>query len=367
MQSNALLRHAVRKIGHGAREIATIPQALALGYRPRLAVFPSGSTAPSGDLRAYAIGRALRRRGWYVMLLPKQIGSVQRKRLLGLFRPDLLLFQTCRHEFNDANHAMGYRWVLDLDDADFVDPLMSRRLERAASGAAGIIAGSRFIRDWARRFNPQVRVIWTGTPKTEGDTPNHYQRSRIVAWAQASPLGYPQELSFVSDLHARLVSDGIAFKLRLYGIKTPAEAARIYNKFIPGSDLELLPHMSYKKFLLSLRDVAVGLSPIVTTSPFSRGKSFGKILGYLDAGVPVVCSDAADHALFFKEESGVVSSDMDVWAAAIARLLSEPESRNAMALQASHDFRSRLSIDAAADLTDRFLREIMNVPGHSHR
>ncbi|MEY8842268.1 hypothetical protein AB9K41_24835, partial [Cribrihabitans sp. XS_ASV171] len=59
--------------------------------------------------------------------------------------------------------------------------------------------------------------------------------------------------------------------------------------------MELKPFMSYDEFLASLRDVAVGLSPVHPDSDFSKGKSFGKILAYLDAKVPVICSEAVDH------------------------------------------------------------------------
>jgi hypothetical protein len=362
MSERSALRRAVGRVGHGLREVATLPQALVGGDRPRLAVCPSGSMSPRDDLRAYALGRTLRARGWSVMIVPKQLGWSQRQRLFRLFRPDLLLFQTCRHGLNDADHAMGHPWVLDLDDADFLDVALQDRMERTAAGAAGVVAGSRFIRDWARRFNPQVRVIWTGTPQTAGEPPDHAARPRVVTWAQSGPLGYPAEVAFVADLQRRLLARGEAFRLRLYGVNTPEDEARLRASFEPGSDLELLPFMTYRAFLASLREVAVGLSPIIAASPFSRGKSFGKILGYLDAGVPVVCSDEADHALFFTARSGVVSNDPDVWAEAVARLLNDPAARNDMAAQATQAFRSRLTIDVAADLTDRFLRDLLGRP-----
>lgn len=364
MSGTVPIRRMLAKIGHAAREVATIPQALSIGARPRLAVCPSGTNAPGADLRAYAIGRALRKRGWTVMIVQKQLERSQRHRLLRLFRPDLLLFQTCRHPFNGPDHAMGIPWVLDLDDADFLDPRMMDRLERTAAGAAGVIAGSRFIRGWARNLNPDVRVIWTGTPQTSEAAPDHATRRRIVCWAQSSPLGYPAELGFVAAQHARLMAQGESFTLRLHGINTPEDEVRIRSSFRPDADLELLPHMSYGAFLQSLREVAVGLSPLIVTSPFSRGKSFGKILGYLDAGVPVICSDEADHALFFTADSGVVSNDSDVWIRSIVRLLNSPAARNTMAAHARRDFQARLTIDRAADLTDSFLREILGRSAH---
>ena len=350
---------AISSVGHVLREVATLPQALSRRGYPRLAVFPSGSNFPSGDLRGRLLGQELRKCGWSTMIVPVQLEESQRRRLLRLFQPDLLWFQTCRHSLNDADHAFGYPWVLDLDDADFQDDEVRDRLERTAAGAAGVIAGSRYIRDWARAFNPAVRVIWTGTPQTGGTVPDHHDRPHVIAWAQSSPLGYRAELDFIVALHARLVARGEKFRLRLYGIGTPEEQAQVRSLFPSNADLELFPFMKYRDFLTSLRDVAVGLSPIIPTAAFSKGKSFGKILGYLDAGVPVICSDQADHALFFRIESGVVSNDPEVWIEAISRLIRNPAERNAMSAHAGHDFRARLTIGKAAVLTDRFLRPLV--------
>lgn len=359
MTSSPRLSRAISTIGHALREAATLPQAFDRSGNPRLAVFPSGTNYSSGDLRGRLLGQELRKHGWSTMVVPVQLEAFRRKRLLRLFRPDLLLFQTCRHSLNDPDHAFGYPWVLDLDDADFHDDRARDRLERTAAGAVAVIAGSRYICDWARNFNSNARVIWTGTPRSGGTVPDHSVRPPVVAWAQGSPLGYKAELDFIRALHARLVARGEMFTLRLYGISRPEERDQIRSLFPPQADLELFPFMEYHDFLGSLRDVAVGLSPIIPASPFSRGKSFGKILGYLDAGVPVVCSDEADHALFFNAANGVVSNDPDVWVEAISRLLKDPSARNAMSGLATRDFRAKLTIEMAAHLTDRLLRPLV--------
>jgi glycosyltransferase involved in cell wall biosynthesis len=103
----------------------------------------------------------------------------------------------------------------------------------------------------------------------------------------------------------------------------------------------------------------VGLSPICTGSPFSRGKSFGKVLAYLDRGVPVVASDEADHALFFTRDTGILSNDPTVWADEIVRLLADPGARQAMADAGARALRERLSVEAAARHVDRALRMLL--------
>jgi hypothetical protein len=345
-------------IGHRLREAALWPGLVRPGPRPRLAILPSSSREGASLLRGWNMAAALRAHGWTTLCLPAQLEASQRARLLARFDPDLMLYQTARHALNDDAHAAGRRFVLDLDDADFLDPAMQPRLDRTAAAAAGVIAGSRFVRDWAAGLNPRTAVVWTGTPVSPGPRPPHAARAPVLAWAQASPQGYPAELDFVTRLHARLRAQGTPFRLRLYGIATPADRAAMVARF--GTDtIQTLPPMGYDAFLASLREVAVGLSPIVAASAFSRGKSFGKILGYLDARVPVIASDEADHALFFTPDSGVVTNDPDRWLSEAAALLADPARRERMAAAAFAALTTRLSVSAAAAETDRFLRRLL--------
>ena len=73
---------------------------------------------------------------------------------------------------------MGRPWVLDCDDADFLDLAMAPRLEATAKGALGVVCGSRFIRDWAVGLNAQAEVIWTGTPVSAAPPPDSGRAGR---------------------------------------------------------------------------------------------------------------------------------------------------------------------------------------------
>lgn len=333
--------------------------------RPRVLFFPSGRAEGASLLRAYDLANALQRKGWLAKAVPAGLKLAGRARVVSAFRPHLLVFQQCRHVLNSPDYSFGKPFVLDTDDADFYleIPGLAERLEKTSRAAAGVMAGGRFLRDWHAERNPRTEIIWTGTPITEGQRAGHWERQDdgppILAWAQAKPLDYGEELIFVQQLSHRLHARDVRFRLRLYGVSGDDEAVKLRSLFGPQIDLDLLPPLPYDDFLQSLRQVSVGLSPIAQTTPFSRGKSFGKILGYLDAHVPVIASDAADHALFFSEDTGVVSNDVAVWEDAAARLLTDPDARSAMANSAFARFQDELSIDAAAAKTDRFLRSLL--------
>lgn len=368
-----LLRRGRSALGRVAREAALYPAVLRPGRGPRLAVLPSEGRAGSSLLRGYNIAEALRARGWSALCLPPHLRAAQRARVLGLLRPDIVLVQQAWHELNRVQHLTRWRLVLDIDDADFLDPRLEPALVALASRARGVSCGSRFIRDWAARYNANARVIWTGTPVSRGPWPTHEGRRPLVVWAQQNPHRYPRELEFVAGVMSEVAQRRGGAALRLHSWSGPRDVAPLRRLEEAGVTLEFLPRMPYAEFVASLREAAVGLSAISADAAFSQGKSFGKVLAYLDAKVPVVCSDAADHALFFEPETGVVSNDPAVWADAVTTLLEDPARRTAMADAAHRRFRDRLSVDAAADRLHDFLTPLLGAPTarpapeHAHR
>jgi hypothetical protein len=318
--------------------------------------FPWTSREASSLLRVYDIAEALRGRGWATVVVPKQLAQSQRQRLTALFRPDAVVVQKGRHPLNDAKHFQDIPFVYDIDDADFLDSRCAAREEALARAARGVMAGSRFVADWYARFNPMVETVWTGGPVRPGDRLPHAARTSIVTWAQSTPLGYAREFDFVESVALQVRQRRGALRLRLYGWREAADHPRLAPLRKGGVELELLAPMPYDRFVASLEDCAVGLSPIMPVSAFSRGKSFGKILAYLDAKVPVICSDEVDHAAFFNPASGVVSNDPDVWIDSICALLDDTGRREAMADAAFAAYRAQLSTEAAADKVGDFLR-----------
>lgn len=332
---------------------------------PRVLFFPSSGREGASLLRAYYISDALKERGWISACVSPLIKQSARRRIIHCFCPDLLVYQQCRHPLNNGDITYGIPYVLDTDDADFylTVPGLVERLEQTSQKAEGVIAGSRFIEAWHLQRNPNTTVIWTGTPISQNSYPKHSDRQAtghpILAWAQAKPLHYHRELDFVVRLAKELKKQGLFFKLRLYGVASEEECNILKHRVSDAVDTEFMPPMDYNNFLHSLHDVAVGLSPIATTSPFSKGKSFGKILGYLDAGVPVIASDEADHSLFFNDRNGFVSNNFKSWVEVASKWLKDPEERQRISNSAYIDFQKRLSIKAAADQTDIFLRNLL--------
>lgn len=353
------LRPLRRTLGRLGREAALYPAVLAPGQGPRLAVLPSSGPEGASLLRGYNMAAALRRHGWQTVVLPVQLTQAQRQRLLARFRPDLLLVQQARHPLNRLAHLGAWPVVFDIDDADFLDPALTGELEALLGHALGAVCGSRYIRDWVARHTPQTRIIWTGTPIDPGPWPAHADRRPLVTWAQLGPERYVRELDFVAGVMAEVAQRRGGVDLRLYSWAGPQDHPALARMRAAGVRLTFQPRLDYAEYTASLREAAVGLSAIAPGEGFGQGKSFGKILGYLDAKVPVICSDAADHALFFRPATGVVSNDPAAWVAAVERLLDDADRRTAMAEAAHADLRARLSVAAAAARLHGFLTELL--------
>ncbi len=346
-------------VGRYARELALWPSVVRKRSGKRIAFFPDSGREQSGLLRIYNIAEQLENWGWTTLVCPKHLSLRQRRRIVMWFRPEISVVQSCRHPLNRAENFRNVPFVFEFDDADFFDSALTKPMADMASAAQGVVCGSRFLENWARDYNENTEVIWTGTPVTPGPWPEHTDRDPIVTWAQSDPVGYHREFEFITDVLCAVRKTTSQFTLRLYGWSGPQAHPQIERLKEAGIDLDIRGFLPYNEFLATLREAAVGLSPIITSTEFNKGKSFGKILGYLDGKVPVICSDEADHSLFFDNQNGVVSNSKPVWVNAVSSLLSDPAKRQQMADKAHQDFQNQLTLPVAAKHVEKFLNRVL--------
>jgi glycosyltransferase involved in cell wall biosynthesis len=361
LKGNRILGGAGRFVMHRLREAALYPRMLRPAGTPRIAFLPADVRTMSSLLRGYNMAEAFEDMGWNPIVLHKQLEPVQRARILRWFRPDIAVLLGSRLAANSHRLLDGIPYVYDLDDADFANPEKEPAIRADVAHAAGVAAGSRYIADWCRPLNPNTTIIWTGSPDIEPIWTDHAARAPIVTWAQSAPGRYGNEFAFVTEVMERVAArrPGVAF--RLYGCTPEDEGHPLVQRLrAAGVAVELKPFLDgYSDFIASLQEVAVGLSAVIPRHEFSKGKSFGKILAYLSAGVPVIASDEVDHAVFFRPETGIVSNDPEVWVAQTLALLDDPARRAAMASAAHADFRRHLTTEVAARKLDALCRRVL--------
>jgi hypothetical protein len=313
----------------------------------------------ASGLRGYSLAQELRHFGWRTILLPKQIELSQRQRLVRLEHPHVVVLQKSRHPLNRPKYFPGSTCVFDIDDADFVNPNFHDSVIECIRESAGVIAGSHFVAEYARQFNSRVWVVWTGSRPTNRP-PARKLNPPVVAWAISDVDLYPNEFAFVLSALNSVKTNNWQFWL--FGV---ADAEKLQNRLTSfarrGIPCRMFPFMPYQDFLRTLDMVSIGLAPLVPSkSEFSQGKSFGKVLGYLNSRAAIVASDSADHPKFFKDSlNGFLASNPHEFAERIERLLSDENLRKLITERAYHDYVAQLSISAVAKRMDSLLRSFL--------
>ncbi len=330
------------------------------GRGPRIVFLPAYGPEGAALLRIYNMATALRSMGWRTLVLSPKLTLAQRHRLLAQLSPDVVVMQGARHVLNRPRLYPGQTIVFDMDDADFHLPHLSTPVRRAMVDVSAVTAGSSYVADWCKGAGaPETHVVWTGSPVSLEFRRAQAVRPPVIAWAQSRPMTYTREADWVREVTTRIAARRPGATLRLFDRRPGDDPGFAASFHAPGLSVEWRPFTRYSDYLADFDDVAVGLAPLCPESPFSRGKSFGKVLAYLDARVPVIASAEGEHRAFFTEQTGVVSNDLDHWVAAACGMLSDGEARGRMADAAFEAYRRRLSIAASARQLDRILGRLI--------
>lgn len=350
-------------VGHQLREAQlhlkrmTYPQT-----EKRLVIFPwSSLDASSSRERAYNLGKQLRAKGWRVTIVPFQLELEQRLRILRLEKPQIVYIQMQRHQLNAPELYEVPRIVFDIDDADWFDPEQEPQVIECCKGSDLVICGSKFIAEFCCQYNHNTHVVWTGMARQKQEYLLPSQRRRIVAWGISDSVAYVDERKFLAEvmIELRKQSD---FEFWVYGTRD-FQALQPYVDYLAKYNVKvkLIPPLSFEDYHISLENAAVGLHPIGNSSPFSLGKSFGKLNSYMLRGVPIVVHKKLDYPDFFQDrENGMLANEPEEWVEKIYQLLVDPALRDKVAAQARLDFRREVSSEAAAQKVHCLLETLLN-------
>ena len=250
--------------------------------------------------------------------------------------------------------------VFDFDDAVFaVNPDERERFgdERAVRRAASrrrrlaavlrksrrVIAGNRYLADYAERFARDVVVLPTAIdlrpfPRAA------LERARAARPARSgSPrIGWVGSRPSLRYLHA------LAGPLRrLFESFPSGRLVQICNEFVdlPGVPTEKVT-WSAEGEAPALLDLDIGVMPL-DDDPFSQGKCGLKIVLYQAAGLPVVCSPVgANRDLVRDNETGLFARNPDEWTDRLTRLIADP----ALARRLGEGGRARVETDFSASV-----------------
>jgi len=172
-------------------------------------------------------------------------------------------------------------------------------------------------------------------------------------------MTYVDEADWVRGVMHDLARRRPGTVLRLFD-RAPEDDPGFADSFkTDGLKVEWVPAQKYSDYLGQFDDVALGLAPLSPAAPFSRGKSFGKILSYLDRHVPIIATNMGEYPSFFTPETAVLSHNRATWCDEAHRLLDNPRARQQMSDAAFEAFQTHLTLPAIANRLDRLLRGVL--------
>ncbi|WP_460166652.1 glycosyltransferase [Thermostilla marina] len=308
----------------------------------------------AAELRGYNVAKALRRYGYATLVTNHVLQTSQKALIARLFRAHLIYMQKARHSTHSPRLFPSYRCILDIDDADWVIPRWSQRTNATARASFGIIAGSQFVADWAEQHCSRVEIIWTGCPPSVPKPSVQLGRPYTLLYASSNPTAYPDNLTCVLECFRTVRSVYPDSRLLIMGVRDSSQRdllqAFAEQAGICSSTVELAPFLDFDAATRLASTTTVGLAPLESLlTPFERGKSFGKVLLYLAAGLPVVASAHTEYVRFFRHrDNGCIASGSQAFAQEVLWLLSDSNHWKHVARNARASFMRHLSLDAVA-------------------
>lgn len=298
----------------------------------------------ASGLRGYSVARQLADFDWDAITINEDLYLFQVNIILYIFNPDFIYLQKLRSPLNDINNYPNYKCILDVDDADYLDERSTGKYIDNAKQAALCIAGSENVANWLKKYNTNVQVVWTSSQDINVKKPTN--SLPIICWATSTPFNYPIEAEFVKNLISKLKIN-FDFQFYLIGVKNQEEAQNYLLQIDKGLDkLYSFPFVPYKSLLEILTKVDIGLAPIFPeNNPFSSGKSFGKVLAYLNTECLCVASNNLEHRKFFDGNNGLLCDDsLDHWYKDIEKALNNRIFMKKLARQGKKDYREKLTL-----------------------
>ena len=356
-------RKLIAWAGHRGREAGIYLRRLGSRRRAKeIVFFPFGDreNVSSRD-RVYVLGEELRRLGWGVTVVPKQLELGQRRRVLRLVKPDILFIQKDYHPLNWPDLYEAKHKVFDLDDADFVDPKLHDQVVACCKRTELVICGNRYVADFCRKYNPNTHVVWNGAEARRRPTSPPSTRRPVVAWGSGDSNAYSYEREFLGDVMT-LVTRATEVEFRVYGVRDRGALEPFVLRMKQNQvNLKLFPLQPFEQHLLSVQEAAVGVHP-VGNNPFNLGKSFGKLSAYMMCDVPVVVHRKNDFPEFYEDgvNGMLAGDDVAEWAEKIVRILRDPPLRDRLANKAWESYAERLNGRVAAGKVDRLLNSLLS-------
>jgi glycosyltransferase involved in cell wall biosynthesis len=252
------------------------------------------------------------------------------------------------------------RLIFDFDDAiflknaapssnlcDYESSTRMRKFKRVIEGVDEVVAANSFLAEAVKKIAPEkkVHIIPSPVSADKYEQKENYELScpPVIGWiGTESTLRYLdmtadtfREIRKKKDFVLRIISDG---EYSPAGIKV--ENIR----------------WSLERQFCEIRKFDIGIMPL-SPDPFSEGKSAYKLLQYLAAGVPSVCSPVGMNCdVAGNDEFALIAGSSAVFAEKILFLLENYEIRKRLGQKGRELIKERFDLPVVARQWEKILR-----------
>lgn len=244
-----------------------------------------------------------------------------------------------------ASLAAAGRLVFDFDDAIFTSPTgdrsahasrrVERRLHAILAAADVVLAGNRYLADYATQFARRIVVLPTVVDTDRYPARRHAGSGQpIIGW-----IGHSVNHPYLAAMQPVLLRLAATRPFRLLVVSDKDLA-------LPGIEVENR-RWSEDTEVTDILDMDVGIMPM-PDDPWSRGKCGLKALQYMAAGVPVVCAAVGANVDIVRDGiDGFTATTPEQWRQALGELCDNVERRVAMGTAARARVRESFSLASA--------------------
>lgn len=235
--------------------------------------------------------------------------------------------------------------VFDFDDAIFL-PNTSRenvyierlknpdKTARIIANSAHVIAGNRYLGDFALKFNRNVTIIpsCADTERYRPQPEKPDSKSIVIGWVgSATTRNFLYELKDVFEEIARRYDNAV---FKFVGARFPAGSIRnIANRT-----------WSLESEADEIQSFDIGIMPM-PDNEWTRGKCGFKIILYMACGLPVVSSPVGVNKEIIREGvNGFLAGTNDEWIEKLSKLIEEPELRKSLGMSGRRTVEEAYSI-----------------------
>ncbi|MCX5694997.1 MAG: glycosyltransferase family 4 protein [Candidatus Omnitrophica bacterium] len=240
--------------------------------------------------------------------------------------------------------------IFDFDDSIFLPSFTSSnkimrifkrpdKTKKILALSSQVIAGNKYLADYALQFNKNVRVIPTciDTDKYNYPVPKAEKKKIVIGWIGTYSTN--QYLKLLAEVFSELLKEfPDSIEIKLVGCK---------------QDFFTIPGISYKRWSLDteiddLRSFDIGLMPIWDDA-WTRGKCSFKIIQYMSMGIPVVASAVGmNNEVVVDGKNGFLVNNNKEWNNRLVQLITDPGLRMRMGREGRKTVEEKFSLKVNA-------------------